>query len=206
MRLLDYRNLDDSFSRRFDAVIANGPIEHFVQPEVAADGGADRVYQDMFHTLHQAIDPTSPVRRLVNTTIHFARAPRPGDLLRSPWEFSAGSDRWHWAWLERSFGGWYPQPGQFARCAAGRFRLLRSVDGTHDYYLTSEHWLHRIRKALASSEVLRVLGRTVRLWTHSLRQFCDMVMCMLITESWNWQFRGPNPPTRLLRQTWEYDA
>jgi hypothetical protein len=31
-----------------------------------------------------------------------------------------------------------------------------------------------------------------------------MVQCVLLAESWNWQFRGPNPPTRLLRHTWQY--
>jgi hypothetical protein len=29
---------------------------------------------------------------------------------------------------------------------------------------------------------------------------------MLGSESWNWQFRGDDPPTRLLRQTWDYRA
>ena len=31
-----------------------------------------------------------------------------------------------------------------------------------------------------------------------------MIRCLLICESWNWQFRGAHPPTRLLRQTWAY--
>jgi hypothetical protein len=35
-------------------------------------------------------------------------------------------------------------------------------------------------------------------------QFATMIACMLATESWNWQFRTPNPPTQLLRQTWTY--
>jgi len=40
---------------------------------------------------------------------------------------------------------------------------------------------------------------------HPVQTF-DMLTCMLGTESWNWQFRGENPPTRLLRQTWEYQS
>ena len=35
-RLLDYRELGGELDGQFDAVIANGPIEHFVAPEEAA--------------------------------------------------------------------------------------------------------------------------------------------------------------------------
>lgn len=27
---------------------------------------------------------------------------------------------------------------------------------------------------------------------------------MLVTQSWNWNFRALSPPTGLLRQTWDY--
>jgi len=29
---------------------------------------------------------------------------------------------------------------------------------------------------------------------------------MLVTQSWNWQFRGENPPMKHLWQTWEYQG
>jgi hypothetical protein len=35
-------------------------------------------------------------------------------------------------------------------------------------------------------------------------QFLTLLLNLLSSESWNWQFRPPNPPTRLLRQTWAY--
>src|SRR5262245_7743471 len=38
VRLLSYVDLDDEWTHCFDAVIANGPIEHFVQPGDAAAG------------------------------------------------------------------------------------------------------------------------------------------------------------------------
>jgi hypothetical protein len=31
-----------------------------------------------------------------------------------------------------------------------------------------------------------------------------MLLCLLATESWNWQFRGADPATRLIRLTWNY--
>src|SRR5262249_41334071 len=40
-RLVDYKDLGDAWTHQFDAVVANGPIEHFVQPRDAARGQAD---------------------------------------------------------------------------------------------------------------------------------------------------------------------
>ncbi|HEY2841829.1 MAG TPA: class I SAM-dependent methyltransferase, partial [Pirellulales bacterium] len=77
VRLLDYREIGADFSGAFDAVIANGPIEHFVEPEDAMAGADNVIYRRMFEILHSAIDPRSTVRRLVNTTIHFVRRPNP---------------------------------------------------------------------------------------------------------------------------------
>src|SRR5436190_20894714 len=60
-RLLNYLDLDESFTHQFDAVIANGPVEHFVQPADAAAGRADMIYRQFFHICHRAIDPRSRI-------------------------------------------------------------------------------------------------------------------------------------------------
>jgi cyclopropane-fatty-acyl-phospholipid synthase len=204
VRCINYEDLGDDWTGKFAAVVANGPIEHFVQPQGAFRGDADAIYGRMFEIFHRVIDPDSPVRRLINTTIHFTRPPRPEALLTSPWHHARGSDNWHWAWLARSFGGYYPALGQFERCAAGRFELINDTDGTDDYRLTSEEWLCRIRHALRTRVGLTIFLKSLPFAVRHARQTFDMLTCMLATESWNWQFRGPNPPTRLLRQTWKW--
>lgn len=203
-RLLDYRLLDDDWLERFDAVVANGPIEHFVQARDAARGRTDEIYRRMFELFHRVIDPTSPIRRLINTTIHFVRPPRPERLLAPPGRHPRGSDDRHWSRLNRSFGGFYPVLGQFERDASSLFRLRRTIDGTDDYRRTSETWLERIREVLHTSTGWRIFAKSLPFALRHPRQTCDMLSCMLLHESWNWQFRGPNPPTRLLRQTWDY--
>lgn len=205
-RLLDYKDIGAELSHRFDAVVANGPIEHFVQPGDAAKGNADRIYRHMFETFHRMIDPSSPLRRLISTTIHFVRKPRPEALLRSPWRYRWGSDDFHYAWLARSFGGFYPAMGQFESCARGLFELVKTVDGTLDYHLTSEEWLRRIRAALRRRAGLAMLRSSLPLMVRQPRQTLTMLFTMLVTESWNWQFRTDSPPTRLLRQTWQFRA
>jgi cyclopropane fatty-acyl-phospholipid synthase-like methyltransferase len=206
VRLVNYLDLDDSFMEQFDAVVANGPVEHFVQATDAAAGHADAIYRHFFDTCHRAIDPNSPIRRMITTTIHFARTPNPRNLLKNPFAFRWGSDDFHWAMLNHSFGGWYPVRGQFDRCAAGLFHDIHQTDGTYDYHLTSEEWLRRIQVTLPTTKGLQLLINSVPYALRHPIQYLSMFACMLASQSWNWQFRGPNPPTRLIRQTWAYES
>jgi cyclopropane fatty-acyl-phospholipid synthase-like methyltransferase len=85
---LDYRNIGDDWNGRFDAIVANGSIEHFVQPADALDGRADAIYRELFAICHRVIDPRSKSRKLIITTIHFGRVHiEPRDAMKSPWSF-----------------------------------------------------------------------------------------------------------------------
>ena len=122
VRVLDYRALGAEWNRSFDGVVANGSAEHFVQPPDALAGRDDA----MFRIVRRLIDPDSPSRRFVTTTIHFVTRPRPADILRHPLLMRRGTADYHFAWLTRSFGGWYPALGQLERCARGYFKRRRS--------------------------------------------------------------------------------
>lgn len=205
VHVLDYRAISSEWDRTFDGVIANGSMEHFVRPADVVAGRADEVYRHLFVTVHRLIDPNSAVRRFVTTTIHFVRKPAdPLDLLRNPFAFRWGSDNFHWAVLEQGWGGYYPELGQLRRCAEGYFDLIGEVDGTEDYHLTSEEWLRRVRQALRSPQVMKIAFRSSPVLVRSPKQFLTLLLSLLLSESWNWQFRPPNAPTRLLRQTWAY--
>jgi cyclopropane-fatty-acyl-phospholipid synthase len=202
---LDYRAIPGEWDRTFDGVIANGSIEHFVRPAEVASGEMDEIYRHLFATVHRLIDPISAVRRLATTTIHILRKPAdPRDLLKSPLTFRKGSDDFHWAVLEQSWGGYYPEIGQLRRCAEGYFDLIEEVDGTEDYRLTSEDWLRRVRRALRSPRVATIAFRSLSVLARSPRQFLILLLGFLVSRSWNWQFRPPDPPALLLRQTWAY--
>jgi cyclopropane fatty-acyl-phospholipid synthase-like methyltransferase len=204
-RLMNYRNLDNSWCEQFDAVIANGPIEHFVQAREAAAGRDDAIYRRMFEIFHRLIDPASPVRKFINTTIYFVRPPAPRNLLYSPFRFRWGSDNFHWAMLERSFGGWYPRMGQLEASANKLFAVTKTVDGTEDYHLTSEEWLRRVQREFRRISVApRLAWNSLGVIARHPKQCFTMLACMMVSQSWNWQFRTADPPTRLLRQTWDY--
>jgi len=203
--LLDYRAIPDEWDRTFDGVIANGSIEHFVQPTDVAGGKQDDIYRYLFAKVHRLINSNSTERWFATTTIHFGRKPAATiDLTRNPLAFRWGSDDFHWAVLERGWGGYYPEVGQLRRCAEGYFELFDEVDGTEDYRLTSEEWGRRIRRALLSFRVVKIALRSLPVLVRFPGQFLTLLMSLLLSESWNWQFRPPNAPTRLLRQTWAY--
>jgi cyclopropane fatty-acyl-phospholipid synthase-like methyltransferase len=202
VRVLDYRQLGAEWHRSFDGVVANGSAEHFVQPADAAAGRDDAIYRAMFQTFHRLLDPDSPSQRVVTTTIHFLRRPQPSEIMRFPFLSRVGSFNYHFALLVRGFGGWYPGLGQLERCAAGYFDLIHEVDGTEDYRRTSEEWLDRVKRAMRSRTGARsLLDSFPSMVTHPI-QYATMFWCMLVSESWNWQFRPP-APMRLLRQTWQ---
>ena len=202
-RLQDYKHLGAEWDGQFDAVIANGSLEHFVQPADAVSGRDDVIYRHLFATVHRLLAPSVSGGRFVTTAIHFGDRPDPRDWLKPPSAFAWGSPEFHWSRLNRSYGGWYPVPGQLAACADGLFRLVHEEDGTEDYRLTSEACLTAVRARLRSSRLLSVgwaaLPAFLRRPVHTVR----MLRCMLGSESWNWQFRGNPAPTILLRQTWE---
>jgi hypothetical protein len=200
---LNYRRLPATWAGQFDGIIANGSIEHFVQPSDAAAGRSDALYRELFEICHRLLKPDG---RLVTTVIH-RRDGRlemaPSELRRSPFSFGWGSPKFHYRLLQRCFGGFYPEIGQLDRCACGLFEKIEEVDGTHDYHLTSEQGAHLVWTRLVSPR----LGP--RLWRNLFR-FCvahpthgvSMLVCMLVSQSWQWQFRGKVPPLKLLRQTW----
>lgn len=199
----DYRAAGPEWDGAFDGVVANGSAEHFVQPAAAAAGRDDAVYRAMFRAVHHLIDPASPARRFVTTVIHFVRRPTPAEMMRHPLLSRPGSDAYHYALLARSFGGWYPVAGQLERCAAGYFDLAAEVDGTEDYRRTSEEWLSRARRGLRSADGVKTLIGSLPTFLRHPVQYPTMLWCLMVGESWNWQFRPP-APTRLLRQTWAY--
>jgi cyclopropane-fatty-acyl-phospholipid synthase len=203
VRTLDYKALGPEWDGAFDGVVANGSLEHFAQPKQALAGQDTDIYRGFFERMHHVLDPDS-AGTLVTTAIHFVRRPNPADLLRHPLAFPRGSASFHYAILARSLGGWYPVRGQLERCAAGYFSLVNEVDGTEDYLRTSEEWLRRVRQALRSRTAVKIAIDSLPVMLLHPVQFTTMLVCMLVTESWHWQFRPPDPPARLLRQTWQY--
>lgn len=198
---LDYRNLPHAIDGEFDCVVANGSIEHFVQAEDAADGRAHEIYSEMFDVFHRMLDPGSESGRLVTTLIHFGDVViDPRDMLHPPSHFPRGSSEQQFALLVRTFGGFYPQIGELEACASGRFALIDEEDGTDDYLYTSEHWLESMQNACWGN--LQFLAGAVGNFVRHPSQALTMLDCLLVAQSWNWQFRGEPSPMKLLRQTW----
>jgi len=182
----------------FDAIVANGSLEHFVQLPDALAGRTDEIYEEMFVICRRLLVNGG---RFVTTAIHFRE---PGqlvaaDIARGHHAHPRGSAEYQFAMLVELFGGWYPEPGQLERCARPFFELIEEEDGTHDYHLTSEYWQRRLFRSLAYNP--RVWWAVAQqLWRRPLQAW-GMLRLHLIDQSWAWQFRPP-APMRMWRQTW----
>lgn len=199
VRLLNYRDIPDDWNGQFDGIVANGSLEHFAQLSDAMAGRVDEVYEEMFAICYRLL---ARGKRFVTTAIHFREAGQmsPEEIALGPDHWPVGSDQYQFAMVQRNFGGWYPEPGQLAQCAAPHFRLTHVEDGTDDYRRTSEFWLRQLRWSLATRPRLwRQLWRTWRRQPQALR---GMLRCLAWDQSWMWQFRGQPAPMALWRQTW----
>ncbi len=203
VRVLNYRHMGPEWNGQFDGIVANGSAEHFVSAIDAINGKQDAIYRELFEICHRLLNPSSP-RRFATTVIHFRKTPLdPKALLKNAWLHPWGSPEFHCTLLLQDFA-YYPKVGQLQKNAKGLFIPEKTLDGTEDYRLTSEEWLKRWRTTFFSSprmwnSIIRSLLKTPLLSTKGL-------ISLLVTESWNWQFRGQNgnpPPMQLLRHTWQ---
>jgi cyclopropane fatty-acyl-phospholipid synthase-like methyltransferase len=199
----NYRDLE--FERewhgQFDGVIANGSLEHWVQPEDVQAGRMDEIYRGSFAIAHALLDDQAPDARYVTTAIHVKREVKPEYLLTPWYRQPLASDRRHFSLLHHWMGGYYPVDGQLAACAEPYFSLQHEVDGTLGYKIANDYRLARMVRGLYTNPklVARILRSLIR---HPFIAL-TMLECYYIEQSWDWQFRGDDPPMKLLRHTWQ---
>ena len=110
-----------------------------------------------------------------------------------------GRGRDYWT-LGAGMARWWRRPS----CAAPHFALAGEFDGTQDYHWTSEKWFAEVRRKMKSWRLgPRIAARLLKHFLRHPRHATTMYVCLLVAESWQWQFRGEKPPARLLRQVWE---
>ncbi len=201
VRLLDYRNSESVWQWFFDGIIANGSVEHFVQPQDAVNGAQDEIYTDMFRTFYGLLNPNSESRKVATTIIHFNEKVNPEEVIRGPYAFRSGSREFHLGFLKQA-GAFYPVHGQLERNAEDLFELEREVDGTNDYHLTSEEWLPILKRTYKSP---RILARALCMFFRRPLHTISGIDALCVSQSWSWQFRPDeegNTPMSLFRHTW----
>jgi cyclopropane fatty-acyl-phospholipid synthase-like methyltransferase len=197
-----YRDLLDAreWHGQFDGVIANGSLEHWVQPEDVQAGRMNAIYNESFAIAHAALDPEAADARYVTTAIHVKREVKPEYLL-TPWrQQPRGSDRRHFSLLHHWMGGWYPVDGQLEECAKPLFSLEREADGSAGYKTANDIRLARMMRGWYTNP--KMVWRILRAFVHHPGVTRTMLQSYFIEQSWDWQFRGDDPPMKLLRHTW----
>ena len=201
-----YRDLLEAteWHGQFDGVIANGSLEHWVQPEDVLAGRMDEIYRESFVIAHRALDPAVVDARYVTTAIHVKREVQPSYLLTPWYRQPRGSDRRHFSLLHHWMGGYYPVDGQLQACAAPYFSMLAETDGTVGYKIANDYRMARMLRGLYTNP--KLVWRIARCLACHPWVTSTMIECYFIERSWDWQFQGDDPPMKLLRHTWQRNS
>ncbi|MBU1697139.1 MAG: class I SAM-dependent methyltransferase, partial [Proteobacteria bacterium] len=57
--LMNYRDIPKKWNDQFEGIIANGSIEHFVQPQDVIAGRQDEIYRELFEICCRILNPSS---------------------------------------------------------------------------------------------------------------------------------------------------
>ncbi len=202
-----YRDLLESteWHGQFDGVIANGSLEHWVQPEDVQAGQMNEIYHESFAIAYRLTDPNMPDARYVSTALHVKSPLDPADLLAPWYRLPRGSARRQFALLHHWFSGYYPVFGQLEECAqAVLLARTAQFDGTLGYRIASEYRMARMRRGLYTNP--KLIWGIVKVLAQHPWITATLLECYFVEQAWDWQFRGQEPPTTLLRQTWSRNA
>ncbi len=204
--LCNYRDLlnEKEWYGQFDGVIANGVLEHWVQPEDALTGKMNTIYNESFQIAHKMIDPNVADTRYVTTAIHVNRKVTPETFLGTWYKQPKGSDRRHFSLLHSWMGGYYPVEGQLEECAQPYFSLETEMDGTLGYKIANDYRRASLTRDFRTNP--RKLWRFFRTLFRHYQQSRIMFQCYFVEKSWDWQFLGEDPPVKLLRHTWKRNS
>jgi cyclopropane fatty-acyl-phospholipid synthase-like methyltransferase len=201
-----YRDLleETRWHGQFDGVIANGSLEHWVQPEDVQVGRMNLIYHESFAIAHKMLDPRAIKARYVTTAIHVKRDVKPEYLLTPWYRQPRGSDRRHFSLLHHWMGGYYPVEGQLEACARPYFSLQAEVDGSVGYKVANDYRMARMLRGLYTNP--KLVWRIARCLARHPFVTGTMIECYFIEKSWDWQFQGEDPPMKLLRHTWRHQT
>ncbi|MFO7567866.1 MAG: class I SAM-dependent methyltransferase [Enhygromyxa sp.] len=126
--LADARNMPVELYGQFDAVTFMGCLEHFGTYVTLRDRSIhDALLQRTFASAYRLLSPTSPVRRVLTSTIHETKL--------NP----KGIDWLHGYLIERHYSGLYPRGDEgLVKNARPWFEEISRRDATEDYRLASE--------------------------------------------------------------------
>jgi len=201
-----YRDLLEAtrWHGQFDGVIANGSLEHWVQPEDVQADRMNPIYHESFAIAHKVLDPSALEARYVTTAIHVKRDVKPEYLLTPWYRQPRGTDRRHFSLLHNWMGGYYPVDGQLEKCARPYFSLQAEMDGSLGYKIANDYRMGRMLRGLYTNP--KLVWRIARCLARHPFVTSTMIECYFIEKSWDWQFQGEDPPMKLLRHTWRRQA
>jgi cyclopropane fatty-acyl-phospholipid synthase-like methyltransferase len=178
--VINFWDLDERYFGKYDCVVFNGPVEHFVNQAESMAGKKDAKYRKMFEIVEKLIDKQSKNRKVGITCIHYRNKP---DI-----SFYGYFQLYIY---ERSYGGALPEYPNGLTRNAPQFNVLLKEDHTIDYYITSKLWWDKVDKGNLEPAVLLRCLLYYPLLVFYDQYFVHKILHQIF-KSWTWQFEPPS--------------
>ncbi len=179
------RDIPESLFGKFDVIVCNGSMEHFLPVEEVRKGNESKIYTKFFEQCSKLFDPNSPIKKQCITLLHKnpERIPK--------WNLYD----WFNAFLiAETYGGYYPDAPDGLTKNAKQFKVIKQYDATLDYELSSREGIDGAEYDFGS--------RFKRNWSFdSIIKLGAMAVCdpyyihkelYYGFNSWRWQFKNKN--------------
>jgi cyclopropane fatty-acyl-phospholipid synthase-like methyltransferase len=122
------RDIPESLYGKFDVIVCNGSMEHFLPIEEVRKGNESKIYTKFFDQCSKLFDPNSRIKKQCITMLH-----------KNPERVKKWNTYdWFNAWLiSESYGGYYPDAPNGLTQYATKFKVIKQYDATLDYELSS---------------------------------------------------------------------
>jgi cyclopropane fatty-acyl-phospholipid synthase-like methyltransferase len=179
------RDIPEELYGKFDVIVCNGSMEHFLPVEEVRKGNEFKIYTNFFDQCSKLFDTESTIKKQCITMLH-------KNPLRYPkWTLND----WFNAYLiAETYGGYYPDAPNGLTKYATKFKVIKQYDATLDYELTSREGVDGASYDFGS--------RFKRNWSlNTLVKLGAMAICdpyyiqkelYYGFNSWRWQFKNEN--------------
>ena len=181
--LMNVWNLDENYFGRYDVLILNGSLEHFVNASDSFHNRKEKKYRRLFGLLAKLFDPDSAIKRIVITCIHMDRPLRDYRLTDLIQGYLYG----------QSYGGGLQVGRNGLVKYADDFEVLFQEDHTLDYYISSKEYWRRVNGGNRERAIIIKCLKRYPLFLINDPYFVHKLLHQLLG-SWTWQFTPPHPP------------
>lgn len=181
--LINVWDLDETYFDKYDVIILNGSLEHFVNDYDKFHDLKGKKYRQLFNLFYKLLDPRSNIKKVIITCIHINRPIRDYSIIDLIQGYLYG----------HSYGGGLPVGKNGLAKYAENFKVILQEDHTLDYFLSSKEYWRRLNRGNLELAIMIKCLKRYPLFLFNDPYFIHKILHQLFG-SWAWQFTPPDPP------------